>query len=71
MTPDPALDAIRRARHQISDDVDHDAARLIDRYRQMQATFTGRIIPGPESTPEQPSVSPDNTASVRNGSSTG
>ena len=58
MTPDPALDAIRRARREISSDVDHDAARLIEHYRSMQADFKGRVITGPESTAEQPTVSP-------------
>src|SRR5690606_4196007 len=43
-----------RARRQISRDVQHDAARLIERYQEMQATFTDRVIPGPESNPEQP-----------------
>lgn len=71
MTPDPAIDAIRRARHQISDEVEHDATRLIDRYKRMQATFTGRVIPGPESTPEQPPVSPDGTSTTPGKSSTG
>lgn len=71
MTRDPALDAIRKARHQISDDVEHDAARLIERYQQMQAMFTGRVIPGPESTPEQPPVSPDGATSGPGKSSTG
>jgi len=57
MTPDPALDAIRRARRQISSDCHNDVARLIEHYRGMQADFKGRVIPGPESTPEQPTVS--------------
>ncbi len=71
MTPDPALDAIRRARRQISNDVEHDAARLVERYQQMQATFTGRVLPGPESTPEQPPVSPDDADSAPGKRSTG
>ena len=56
MTPDPALDAIRRARRQISHDTDNDAARFIERYRRMQAEFTGRVIPGPEATPAPPAL---------------
>jgi hypothetical protein len=45
---DPAIDAIREARHQISHDFGNDPARLIDHYRRMQETFAGRIIHGPE-----------------------
>ena len=64
MTPDPAIDAIRRVRRQISNDVDNDAARLIDHYKQMQTTFAGRVIHGPESAPEQPGTLRDGSAST-------
>ncbi|HOU92420.1 MAG TPA: hypothetical protein PLU22_15310 [Polyangiaceae bacterium] len=45
---DPAIDAIRQARHQIARDCGHDAARLIEHYQRMQDAFTGRLILGPE-----------------------
>ncbi len=48
MTPDPAIDVIREARRLISHDVANDATRLIERYREMQANFSGRLIHGPE-----------------------
>ena len=59
MIPDPALETIREARHQISRDFGNDPARLIEHYRQMQAAFTGRLIPGPEADATQQSVEPD------------
>lgn len=48
MGTDPAIDAIRQARHRISCAYDHDAARLIEHYKQMQDAFAGRITRGPE-----------------------
>jgi len=59
---DPAIDAIRQARHQISRDCGNDAARLIEHYRQMQDAFTGRLILGPEADAAQPGVEPDGSA---------
>jgi hypothetical protein len=57
---DPAIDAIRQARHQISRAYDHDAARLIEHYKQMQDAFAGRIIQGPEAAEAaQQGVEPD------------
>jgi|GEM_PF-1827533 len=61
MTPDPALEIVREARRQISRDVNNDASRLVDRYRKMQAAFSGRLILGPESTGPQPSSAPTDT----------
>ena len=51
MTPDPALQSIRDVRRKISADANHDVASLLERYRQMQATFKGRVLPGPEASP--------------------
>jgi hypothetical protein len=59
---DPAIDAIREARHQISHEFGNDAARLSDHYRRMQETFAGRIIHGPEADAAQQSVEPDGSA---------
>jgi len=64
MTLDPALEAIRLARRQISNEVDNDATRLVERYKQMQRAFPGRVITGPESTPDQPTVKPGQSAPV-------
>lgn len=42
MTPDPALETVREARRRISRELDHDAARLIERYRRTcGASITG------------------------------
>lgn len=62
MTPDPALEAIRRARREISNDVDNDAARLIKRYQEMQAALGGRVVPGPEATPVETVVSSESSS---------
>jgi hypothetical protein len=59
---DPAIDAIRQARHQISRACGNDASRLIEHYRQMQEAFAGRIIRGPEGDATQPGVAPDGAA---------
>lgn len=49
MKPDPAIDAIRKVRSEISREFDHDPARLMDHYVQMQAKHTeSRVIYGPE-----------------------
>jgi hypothetical protein len=60
MTPDPALETVREARRQISRELGHDAARVIERYKRMQAEFRGHIILGPEA-PAQQGVEPDGT----------
>jgi hypothetical protein len=59
---DPAIDAIRKARHEISHACGNDAARLVEHYRQMQNAFTGRIIRGPEADAAQQWVEPDGPA---------
>lgn len=59
---DPAIDAIRKVRHQISRDCDNDVARLIERYKKMQDSFTGRIIRGPEADATQQGVASDGAA---------
>lgn len=59
---DPAIDAIRKARHQISQACGNDAARLVEHYRQMQNAFTGRIISGPKADAALQGVEPDGSA---------
>ena len=48
MKNDPAIEAIRKARHEISRELGNDPARLIAHYMERQAHFQGRIIRGPE-----------------------
>jgi len=49
MKDDPALEAVRKARCDISREQGNDPARLIHHYMELQARFSGRLIPGPES----------------------
>ena len=48
MKNDPAIEAIRQARREISRELGNDPARLIAHYMERQAHFRGRIIQGPE-----------------------
>ncbi len=43
MTRDPVIEAVRAARHQISESVGHDPHRLVEYYRQKQADHTARL----------------------------
>jgi hypothetical protein len=49
MKNDPALEAVRKARCDISREQGNDPARLVRHYTELQARFKGRIIQGPES----------------------
>ncbi|MEP7119952.1 MAG: hypothetical protein ABJE95_03535 [Byssovorax sp.] len=49
MKNDPTLEAVRKARCDISREQGNDPARLIHHYTELQARFKGRLIPGPES----------------------
>ena len=44
MKPDPAIDAIRKVRYQISASVDHDPRKLVEHYRQLQNRHQDRIV---------------------------
>nr|VFJ96463.1 MAG: hypothetical protein BECKH772B_GA0070898_100926 [Candidatus Kentron sp. H]VFK02410.1 MAG: hypothetical protein BECKH772C_GA0070978_100906 [Candidatus Kentron sp. H] len=44
MKPDPVIDAIREVRHRISASVGHDARRLVEHYRQLQARHSHRVL---------------------------
>ena len=44
VTEDPAIAAVRDARHQISVSVGHDPKKLVDYYRQLQQRFGKRVI---------------------------
>lgn len=48
MKNDPAIEAVRKARREISRELGDDPARLIAHYMERQAHFQGRIIQGPE-----------------------
>jgi len=40
MKPDPTIDAIRKARHEISASVDHDPRKLLEYYRRRQERYS-------------------------------
>ena len=68
MPNDPAIDAVRAARIQISDEFDNDPIRLVAHYIAMQKRYAGRLIHGPDGEPEsaaQPAVAPDEAAPRR------
>lgn len=51
-TNDPVIDEIRAIRHRISARFDHDPARLVAYYMELQKEFAGRFVkaPGPTTT---------------------
>jgi hypothetical protein len=47
MKPDVGIEPVRRARTQISESVDHDPGKLVERYIEMQKRFQDRLQPRP------------------------
>ena len=45
---DPVIDEIRKVRHRISARFDHDPARLVDYYIQLQESHRDRLIDVPK-----------------------
>jgi hypothetical protein len=57
---DPALDAIRKVRHEISRGFDNDPARLIAHYIEMQQRIErSKVVRGPEECNAAPKAVPD------------
>jgi len=44
MESDPAIDEIREVRHRISAQFDHDPARLVAHYMELQKQYEDRLI---------------------------
>jgi hypothetical protein len=44
---DPAIEAIREARHQISESVGHDPRKLVEYYRRLQDRHRERVVAQP------------------------
>lgn len=44
MSNDPVVDEVRAARRQISERVDHDSARLVAYYMELQKRYQDRLI---------------------------
>jgi hypothetical protein len=49
---DPVVDEIREVRHRISERFNHDPARLVAYYMELQEQYRERLV-GPERPPEQ------------------
>ena len=44
MKKDPAIESIRKTRHEISEKHGHDTHALITHYRSLEAKYAGRIV---------------------------
>ena len=44
MKSDPAIDAIRKVRHQISASVNHNPRKLVEHYRELQERHQDRVV---------------------------
>ena len=49
--PDPVIDEIREIRHRISALCDHDPAKLVAYYQQIQEQYSDRLITSPRFAP--------------------
>jgi hypothetical protein len=47
MKDDPAIKAVRDARHRISEMVGHDPRKLVEHYRQLQERHRDRLVSQP------------------------
>ena len=48
MQPDPTIERVRKIRHEISEQCDHDPQKLIKYYQKYQQKFSGRLIRKPK-----------------------
>jgi hypothetical protein len=63
MKPDQGLEAVRRARQDISSELGNDPARLVAHYMELQKEFKGQILAGPEhSTAQQGNAADEETS---------
>ncbi len=46
MQEDPTLRRIREARHEISEENDHDPVKIVEYYRELQKKYAKRMAPG-------------------------
>jgi hypothetical protein len=54
ITKDPALEAVRRVRHEISEEMGHDPRRLLEYYRRLEAEYAERLVHSTEGTTREP-----------------
>ncbi len=45
MQEDPTLRRIREARHEISEENDHDPVKIVEYYRELQKEYADRMAP--------------------------
>ena len=62
--PDPVIDEIREIRHRISGLCDHDPAKLVAYFQQIQEQYRNRLITSPRFAPHAAAATDPNTASV-------
>lgn len=65
MKSDPAIQAVRRARLEISRELGNDPARLVAHYLELQKEFSGRLVRGPETATAQPGNAGDEPRAAR------
>lgn len=51
---DSPLEAVRRVRHEISEEMWHDPRRLLEYYRRLEAEYADRLVHSTERTPPEP-----------------
>jgi len=51
---DPGLEAIRRVRHEISEEIGHDPKKLLEYYRKLEAEYTDRLVHAEEEATNEP-----------------
>ena len=61
MKLDPAIAEIRKVRHEISNDFDHDTKAILDHYKEMEANYQDRLISKIPRSPKVPDEQQINT----------
>ena len=59
MKTDPGIEAVRRARQDISRELGNDPVRLVAHYMEMQKDFAERLVHGPEEAAAEPASTPE------------
>ena len=59
MKDDPAIAALRKVRHRISESVGHDAKKLVDYYRKLQERHKDRLASDSTAQPASSEVAQD------------
>lgn len=62
---DPVIDEVREVRHRISARFDHDPARLIAYYRELQGQYQDRLVTTTVQAPKERKLGPTRRSSGR------